>query len=114
VVQTSNGTLHGINLPSFSQVAFLGVPYADPPIDDLRLRHPVPLSKNYQNYPATAQPASCPGYAGFDIDIGELSEDCLYLNIIGPDHRLPSGELLPVLVWLVILPVYIVIYIVQG
>lgn len=101
--RTKNGTLRGVHLPSFSQNAFLGVPFAQPPVNDLRLRHPVPYNKRYRAYPATAQPASS-GYAGFDVGIGPLSEDCLYLNVLVPDDASPK-ERLPVLVWYVVFSV---------
>jgi hypothetical protein len=98
--QTTNGTVCGIELPGFKQSAFLGVPYAQPPIEDLRLRHAVPYNHSYSAFPAVAQPPSCPGYAGFDVGIGALSEDCLYLNIVGPSMKGNlSQRALPVLVW---------------
>ncbi|RHZ43282.1 uncharacterized protein CDV56_101455 [Aspergillus thermomutatus] len=78
---------------------FWGVPFAQPPVNDLRLRHPVPYNKRYKAYPATSQPANCPGYAGFDVGIGRLSGDCLYLNVVVPDNASLHGRL-PVLVWI--------------
>ncbi|WPG99116.1 lipase 4 [Acrodontium crateriforme] len=100
--ETRNGTLCGLYLPELSQDVFLGVPYAQPPIGDLRLRHPRSFALKYQAYPATAQPASCPGYGGFSTGIGPLSEDCLFVNVARPhrDDEEPNPGLLPVLVWI--------------
>ncbi|KAJ5632771.1 lipase 4 [Penicillium lividum] len=96
--KTGNGTVCGVHLPLFSQNTFLGVPFAQPPLKSLRLKHPVSLNSSYDSYAADAQPPSCPGYAGFEVGIGTLSEDCLYLNIVAPDmHYYGAG--LPVLVW---------------
>ena len=102
VAKTKNGTVCGTRLPTFSQDAFLGVPFAEPPIGDLRLRHPKSFDTAYTAYDATSQPPSCPGYAGFDVGIGPLNEDCLYLNVIVPDCDDAPGKKLPVLVWYVV------------
>ncbi|KFY98099.1 hypothetical protein V498_01652 [Pseudogymnoascus sp. VKM F-4517 (FW-2822)] len=99
-IETQNGTICGAHLSTFSQDAFLGVPFAEPPVGNLRLRHPVSYNKTYTAYDATSQPSSCPGYAGFDVGIGPLNEDCLYLNVVGPSGVFRSKRKLPVLVWI--------------
>lgn len=42
-VSIKNGTVTGAYLPTFDQDAFLGVPFAQPPVGDLRLRRPQSL-----------------------------------------------------------------------
>ncbi|XP_071825216.1 cholinesterase-like [Apostichopus japonicus] len=76
---------------------FLGIPYAEPPIDDLRFRKPVPKSPWTDTLNATMDrpmcwqaPVELPGLPPQD-------EDCLYLNIWSPDVQL---EGLPVMVWI--------------
>ncbi|KFZ19331.1 hypothetical protein V502_03705 [Pseudogymnoascus sp. VKM F-4520 (FW-2644)] len=99
-VLTTNGTVCGTHLPTFLQDAFLGVPFAEPPVRDLRLRHPVSYNTTYTAYNATSQPPSCPGYGGFDVGIGPMNEDCLYLNIVAPSGASRATRKLPVLVWI--------------
>jgi hypothetical protein len=42
-----NGTVNGAYLPTFDQDAFLGVPFAQPPVGDLRLRRPQSLNTSF-------------------------------------------------------------------
>ena len=70
IVHTKNGTLRGLYLPAFDEELFLGVPFAEPPIGNLRLRHPVPYRSAWDGTrDATARSVSCAGYAGFDKDL---------------------------------------------
>ncbi|KGO69806.1 Carboxylesterase, type B [Penicillium italicum] len=64
---------------------FLGVPFASPPIDDLRFAPP----ENYSgpnNIDATSMGDSCiqSPSALSTVPIGGMSEDCLYLNVFTP------------------------------
>ena len=105
-VTTANGTYTGLNLESFGQVAFYGIPYATPPLGDLRLRRALPFDQTWTGFrDATVRSASCPGYNGLPdalvggslIDGLILGEDCLTMDIIQPAHTRP-GDDLPVLV----------------
>ncbi|MDC7233504.1 MAG: carboxylesterase family protein [Spirochaetales bacterium] len=68
---------------------FLGLPYAQPPVDELRWMPPKPLNEKYEDLRATEYPDRAYGtpyldaLAGRDIP-GDFNEDCLYLNIYTP------------------------------
>ncbi|KAH7123231.1 Alpha/Beta hydrolase protein [Dactylonectria estremocensis] len=99
VAITRNGTFRGLHLPKFSQDQFLGVPFAQQPVGDLRLRHPVSLNQSWHGVRnATRKSHSCPGYAGFDKDL-DLGEDCLTLDIVRP-AGVRADDGLPVYVWI--------------
>jgi para-nitrobenzyl esterase len=99
--ETSHGTLIGERLPS-GLVRFLGVPYARPPVGELRFCPPQELAGWRGDRLATSFPPSAiqpppdptnsvPG------DPTEQSEDCLYLNIWTPGC---DGEKRAVMVWI--------------
>lgn len=100
---TRNGTYTGVYSPAYDQDFFLGVPFAQPPVGDLRWRVPQSLNQSFSGTrKATAYSSNCIGL-GADSWGYPLSEDCLYLNVVRP-HR-PSGyepneDLLPIAVWI--------------
>ena len=72
-----NGTLEGRYLPTWDQDAFLGIPYAQPPLGPLRFHYPLSINTTYSNtLDATQYGYSCEQY-GTNFN---LSEDCLTLN----------------------------------
>lgn len=69
-VTIQNGTLKGFHLCEFDEDVFLGLPFATPPVDNLRLRHPVPYNNTWRGIrDATVRSPSCPGYAGFEVGL---------------------------------------------
>ena len=101
VVRTTAGLIRGVARPG-GGAEFLGVPYAQPPVGDLRWREPLPAKPWTGVRDANAFRASCtqPLLAGawnrYDADHGR--EDCLYLNVIVPAW--PVSKPLPVMFWL--------------
>lgn len=73
---------------------YKGVPFAAPPIGDLRWKAPQPR-ENWEGVLQTVEFAPNP-YQGDGS--GNVSEDCLYINIWSPAET--ADEKLPVLVWI--------------
>jgi para-nitrobenzyl esterase len=74
---------------------FLGIPYAKPPIDDLRWRAPVPNDPWTGTLDAREFGGRCAQLSSIQAD-ESLNEDCLYLNVWTPD---PETDPAPVMVW---------------
>ncbi|RSM16696.1 hypothetical protein CDV31_004468 [Fusarium ambrosium] len=102
VGRARNGSYHGIYNQHYGVESFLGVPFAQPPVADLRLRPPQSLNSSWRGVRgATEYGDACVGY-GDDTELvsdGHVSEDCLTLNIIRPAGTADCSNL-PVLVWI--------------
>ncbi len=104
-VTTTSGTVQGYS-PHDSVNAFLGIPYAQPPVGPMRFKPPQP----FENKSNTIIDGSVFGKSCFQfvyktpiVDRGGPltgeSEDCLTLNIWVPQGGNTTG-LLPTLVWI--------------
>jgi hypothetical protein len=97
IVKVTGGQIRGASLDKGGAV-FKGIPYAQPPVGDLRWREPMPVKPWTGVRDATAFGAICPQSPMF-IPNGAISkEDCLYLNVWTPEW--PSRSRKAVMVWI--------------
>lgn len=103
VVETYYGKVEGVSLLNGVE-AFLGIPFAAPPIGPKRWLAPEPPAswagiREAKAFSYSAIQSTIPGAVGELIGIatGETSEDCLYLNVWTPGC---DGNQRPVMVWI--------------
>jgi len=96
-VKLDQGEIQGIEQNGVQ--AFLGIPYAHPPVGDLRWAAPVPVSKSDHTYKADGYRNDCMQIP-FPSDAAPLgtepAEDCLYMNV----WTKAGNKSNPVLVWI--------------
>ncbi len=90
VVRVTGGEIRGRVAPAGPGAVFKGVPFAQPPIGDLRWREPAPVKP----WPGVREAAEF-GPKCFQNSGG--SEDCLYLNIWTAEWPVKTKK--PVMVW---------------
>ncbi len=101
-VSTELGAVEGQALES-GVLKFAGIPFAAPPVGELRWRPPQPAAAWEGSRDATEFSASCwqplsPPGSFYDTGEIERGEDCLYLNVwTGAEH---AEAALPVMVWI--------------
>jgi para-nitrobenzyl esterase len=97
-VKIETGRLQGV--PGGGIVAFKGIPFAAPPVGDLRWRPPQPPKPWTGVRPASAYGADCmqEPFPGDAAPLGVTpAEDCLYANVWAPQG---TARNLPVMVWI--------------
>ena len=99
-VATESGSVMGMAAGE-GVVHWQDIPYAQPPVGDLRWRAPRP----YENREAGILPreetlcVQTPGEISSTDGSGPVgSEDCLYLDVVAPEEY--DGERLPVMFWI--------------
>ncbi|XP_036675082.3 esterase B1 [Drosophila suzukii] len=101
VVCTRDGQVRGLRRRTLYDeelyFAFEGIPFAQPPVGELRFRAPQP-PRPWTGVRDCTYPRAKPMQKHFVLSIIEGSEDCLYLNVYS--KRLKSDKPLPVIVWI--------------
>lgn len=98
-VAVDGGTIRGRALPDGGAV-FRGVPFAAPPVGELRWREPQPVVP-WSGVRDAREPGPAPAQAsvGWNAKMADAGrEDCLYLDVWTPAFR-PAAKL-PVMVWI--------------
>ncbi|KAH9209483.1 putative extracellular lipase [Leptodontidium sp. 2 PMI_412] len=104
-VRVRNGTIVGKYVDYYQQDQFLGIPFAQPPIGDLRFNLPQSINQTWESpLNATEYGPMCIQYPlpipldPLDITYAQ-SEDCLTINVIRPSGT-KTKDKLPVMVYI--------------
>ena len=95
-VSLDSGPIEGQASSRATAWEYLGVPFAAPPVGELRWRAPQPPVTWSETRPANALADFCPQFLYFTNEFAG-SEDCLYLNVFRPQTQERD---LPVFVWI--------------
>src|SRR5262245_32514959 len=100
-VKIANGVLESNAAPKDGIRSFKGIPFAQPPVGELRWREPHPAKnwsgvRNADEFGPRCMQRTAPG-ADYWFRSNGMSEDCLYLNVWTPAKS--DREKLPVLVY---------------
>ena len=99
---TRHGDVVGF-IDRYGARSWQGIPYAKPPVDDLRWRSPEPPDQSYDLLETLVPGSPCPQFSGSSVETENATsqglignEDCLFLNVWAP----PNAVDLPVMVWI--------------
>lgn len=107
-VRTKAGTVQGERLEVLNRETdiFLGIPFAEPPVGDLRFRKPKDVKPWSGTYRAIRHAKPCLQFKSANrpkdtpwTSDAISSEDCLYLNIWAPGYK-AANQLKPVMIWI--------------
>jgi len=105
-IRITGGLITGVRDAASGVVAFKGIPFAAPPVGQLRWKAPQPVQPwpgvkkcdTFGPSPMQAKPVPFAVYTSeFLIPEQPISEDCLYLNVWTKARR---GEKRPIFVWI--------------
>ena len=109
-VRVDGGQLQGVPSAAEGVTVFKGIPYAAPPVGDLRWREPQPVvpwtgvkvADKFGPIPWQKDLSGMDLYGKefYSAGMPEMSEDCLYLNIWTPTASIGKYDRLPVAMWI--------------
>jgi para-nitrobenzyl esterase len=99
VVSVTGGSVRG-RIASDGGAAFKGIPFARPPLGELRWREPQPVEPWTEIRDASTFRPACTQLSETwnDAEVPTSTEDCLYLNVAAPEW--PPKTTRPVMVWI--------------
>ena len=119
-IRIQQGELTGVYNADHSVKVYAGIPFAKPPVGELRYREPQepdkwegvfkadhfgPMAMQTRGSILFDSLSHILGWHDYRIKFGdeyreEVSEDCLYLNVFSPEKENAEGELLPVIFYI--------------
>jgi para-nitrobenzyl esterase len=105
-VKTTEGLVKGVPAKAAHVTVFKGIPFAKPPVGDLRWHAPEPIkpwkgvraANKFGNVCLQPHGKGRPNITVDEADSPPTSEDCLYLNVWSGAKK--AGEKRPVMVWI--------------
>jgi para-nitrobenzyl esterase len=94
-VEVTGGTIEGVLQDGV--FSYKGIPFAAPPVGELRWKAPAPVQPWTGVKKADAFACACMQASGSMGNTAPVSEDCLYLNVWTPAKKV--NEKLPVIYW---------------
>ncbi|KAL0578840.1 hypothetical protein V5O48_003164 [Marasmius crinis-equi] len=88
-------TLVGRDVTLLQQDFFGGIPFAKPPLGELRLKPPVKAELDVETFDASSFSPFC---LQPNVSLSQMSEDCLTINVFRPSS-VSAGANLPVMFW---------------
>ncbi len=97
----SDGIVRGVSEQGLE--VYKGIPFAAPPVGELRWKAPQPVTPwqgvlNADHFGPACPQIPFPSVNSINNSVGQMSEDCLYLNVWVPQNS--EGRSLPVMVWI--------------
>lgn len=101
-VEASQGSFTGLLDPDYDACVYRGIPFAEPPVGERRLRRPEPAARREGVFAAVQFGPACLQEVSI-LNGGKAAaygEDCLYLNVWRPARVSAGSGKFPVMVWI--------------